>query len=103
MPQRYSAAFLSLLGAIAMPVFAQVPQAGGDSSAVKPTEAKENPTKDPVVVQSLNGVSTSSWTELNDRVTVDVAGLHDWGSTRKNDPDDLRLFLAGRILPKAQP
>jgi len=103
MPQRYSAVFVSLLGAIAMPVFAQVPQAGGDSSAVKPTEAKENPPKDPTVVQSLNGVGTSSWTELNGRVTVVVAGLHDWSSTGKHDPDDLRLFLAGRLLPKAEP
>jgi hypothetical protein len=98
MPQRYSAVFLSLLGAIAMPVFAQVPQAGGDSSVVKPIEPK-----DPVVVQSLNGVKTSSWTELSDRVTVVVAGLHEWSGTGKNEPDDLRLFLAGRILPKAEP
>src|SRR5882762_970671 len=98
MPQRYCAVFLSLLGAIGMPVLAQVPQAGGDSSVVKPIEPK-----DPIVVQSLNGVKTSSWTELNERVTVVVAGLHEWSSTGKNDPDDLRLFLEGRMLPKTEP
>jgi hypothetical protein len=98
MPQRYRAVFLGLSGMIAMPVFAQVPQAGGDSSVVKRIEPK-----DPIVVQSLNGVKTSSWTELNERVTVVVSGLHEWSGREKNDPDDLRLFLAGRILPKAEP
>ena len=81
-----------------MPMRAQDAQASGNSSAVKPTEAK-----DPVVVQSLNGVKTSSWTELNERVTVVVAGLHEWSGTDKNDPGDLRLFLAGRMLPKTEP
>src|SRR5258708_10246631 len=103
MLRRYSLVFFGLLGAIAMPLLAQDPQAGGNSSTVKPTEAKENTPKDPIVVQSLNGVKTSSWTELNNRVTVVVSGLHDWSSTGKNDPGDLRLFLAGRMLPKAEP
>lgn len=111
MMPRYSAVFLSFLAAIAMPLLAQDSQAGGDSGAVKPTETKEtagqlqprNVPKEPIVVQSLNGVKTSSWTELNDRVTVVVAGLHEWSSTGKNNPDDLRLFLAGRLLPKAEP
>src|SRR5258708_33604247 len=103
MPRRCSAVFLCLLGAIAMPLFAQDPQAGASSNTVKPTEAKENTPKEPVVVQSLNGVKTSSWTELNDRVTVVVAGLHEWSATSKNDPGDLRLFLAGRMLLKAEP
>src|SRR5258708_28738053 len=103
MLRRYSLVFFGLLGAIAMPLLAQDPQAGGNSSTVKPTEAKENTPKDPIVVQSLNGVKTSFWTELNDRVTVVVSGLHDWSSTGKNDPGDLRLFLAGRMLPKAEP
>jgi len=95
MRQRYSAVFLSLLGVIASPLFAQDPQASGDSSAARPFE--------PIVVQSLNGVKTSSWTELNERVTVVIAGLHEWTSTGKNDPDDLRLFLEGRMLPKTEP
>ena len=94
-----------------MPLLAQDPQASGDSGTVKPTEVKEtvgqehlkNAPKDPTVVQSLNGVKTSSWTELNDRVTVVVSGLHEWSGTGKNDPGDLRLFLAGRMLPKAEP
>lgn len=98
MPQRYFAVFLCLLGAMAMPMIAQVPQAGGDSSAVKPTEVKE-----PVVVQSLNGIKTSTGTELNERVTVVISGLHDWAAAEKNDLGDLRLFLAGRMLPKTEP
>jgi hypothetical protein len=48
-------------------------------------------------------MGTQPWTELNHPVTVALTGLREWVTAGKNNPNDLRLFLAGRILPDSEP
>src|SRR5260370_1219412 len=95
-----------ILTALPWSGFGQQP-AGGDAIAETKEPAAQGQPKsapgDPLVVQSLNGVKTSTWTELNNRVTVVISGLHEWSIAGKNHPNDLRLFLAGRMLPKDEP
>jgi hypothetical protein len=82
------------------------PSGGAHTAEVKETAGQGQPKsvpQDPIVVQSLGTVNSSSWTELSDRVTVVVSGLKEWSSRDKNHPGDLRLFLAGRMLPKDEP
>jgi hypothetical protein len=42
-------------------------------------------------------MGTQKWTELNRSVTVALSGLSEWAAS--NDTKNLRLFLAGRVLP----
>jgi hypothetical protein len=53
-------------------------------------------------VASLNGINTTTWSELGRTVTVAVKGLRDCAKINGNDVRSLRLYLAGHVLP-AQP
>lgn len=69
--------------------------------AVAPAEVPSP--HNPVVVQFNGQMHTQPWTQLNRPVTVALTGLHEWAAAGKNDPTDLRLFLAGRVIPKSEP
>lgn len=58
---------------------------------------------EPVVVETCghNGqISTTEWSELHRQITVCIKGLNNWARTPGHDPRNLRLFLAGHMLPK---
>ena len=59
--------------------------------------------EEPTVVPSNGVMKTQSWFELNQTVTVALAGFRDWAHRGKNNPENLRLYLAGRMLPKSEP
>lgn len=72
-------------------------------TANKPDSRAPQPTVAPcVVLRDLHQVNTSSSAKLNGSVTVVLHGLRDWVWDR-NDPNRLRLYLAGRMLPDAVP
>lgn len=57
----------------------------------------------PTVVDSKNGIAGTTWTELHETVTVVVDGLCTWVESKKADPNDLRLYVAGQLIDKAGP
>ncbi len=57
----------------------------------------------PEVVASNQHVRTTTWAALDRTVTVVLAGLRDWSGKAGNDPNNLRLFLAGRMIPDLEP
>jgi hypothetical protein len=57
----------------------------------------------PEVVASNQHVRTTTWAALDRTVTVVLAGFQDWSSKAGNDPNNLRLFLGGRMIPDLEP
>jgi uncharacterized membrane-anchored protein YhcB (DUF1043 family) len=48
-------------------------------------------------------IATTRATSLNGRITVAIDHLREWASVKGNDPNDLRLYLGGRMLPDSKP
>jgi hypothetical protein len=71
------------------------------TSLVAPVQA--TPPADPTVVEFNGTMHTQPFTQLGDPVTVALTDLREWATVGKNNPNDLRLFLAGRILPNNEP
>ena len=65
--------------------------------------AQSGADQQPTVVASQSGISTSTWAELGQTITVSVKGLNGWSKQQGNDARSLRLYLAGQMLPKQQP
>jgi hypothetical protein len=59
--------------------------------------------KEPSVVYSNGVMKTQQWTEVNKSVTIALCGFSDWVIKEKNNPNHLRVFLAGRELPRSAP
>lgn len=57
----------------------------------------------PTVVANKGGIPSTTWTELQQTVTVVVDGLCAWVEKTKADPAGLRLYLAGHRLDKTAP
>ena len=78
------------------------PDAQHANHAAAPSQQAGVAATQPIVVASLNGINTTTWSELGRTVTVAVQGLRDWSKTNGNDVRSLHLYLAGHVLP-AQP
>jgi len=57
---------------------------------------------EPEIVHELEGIKTSDHVRLGAQVTVCVKDLHQW-INEGNDPNSLRLFLGGHMLPLTPP
>ncbi|WP_321477078.1 hypothetical protein [uncultured Paludibaculum sp.] len=72
-----------------------------EGSATTTQQSESETLIQPAVVQSNGRMSTQTWCELNGSVTIAITGLKDWATA--NNPNDLRIFLAGRVLPQSEP
>lgn len=61
------------------------------------------PTTTPCVLHSNKHVRTHQRTALDAPLTVAMGGLQDWAAISGHDPNALRLWLAGRMLPALKP
>ena len=80
------------------------------SSAASPSaktpgagQAEINESEYPSVVAANNHVRTTTWAEVEGPVTIALQDFSQWAGRKKVDPNDLRLYLAGRMIPNLEP
>lgn len=99
-------ALASILLATGLGAFAQnesAPQLIAPPSVPPQSREGSSAPEEPTVVESNGDMRTQEWFELNQSVTVALYGLRDWAHRGENNPNDLRLYLAGRMLPNSEP
>src|SRR5262249_27220283 len=118
-PVAFALTVLGFACSLSAVLYAALPQtpAGPPAATPSPTPSSftaEEKISAPEVVECIDSgkgtrfyqhITMNLIVERGDSVTVPIAGLKEWASERQadHDPNSLRLFLAGHLLPDEKP